>query len=63
MDQTHPISMNLAPQRKVSMKKITSFKLLSFDVYGTLIDYDRGLLEKRKPTKLSSKISKVKAAW
>lgn len=31
------------------MSKLTDFKLLSFDVYGTLIDYERGLLASFQP--------------
>ncbi|PVI04414.1 HAD-like protein [Periconia macrospinosa] len=31
------------------MSKLTSFKLLSFDVYGTLIDYERGALKALEP--------------
>ncbi|CAI6337258.1 unnamed protein product [Periconia digitata] len=31
------------------MAKLTSFKLLSFDVYGTLIDYERGALKALEP--------------
>lgn len=32
------------------MSKLTSFKLLSFDVYGTLIDFERGALKALEPT-------------
>jgi 2-haloalkanoic acid dehalogenase type II len=31
------------------MSKLTDFKLLSFDVYGTLIDYERGLINALEP--------------
>jgi len=31
------------------MSELTSFKLLSFDVYGTLIDYERGILTALQP--------------
>ena len=32
------------------MSKLTDFKLLSFDVYGTLIDWERGALTALQPT-------------
>lgn len=32
------------------MSKLTDFKLLSFDVYGTLIDWERGALEALEPS-------------
>ena len=32
------------------MSKLTDFKLLSFDVYGTLIDYERGVLASLHPS-------------
>lgn len=32
------------------MSKLTDFKLLSFDVYGTLIDYERGVLANLEPS-------------
>lgn len=32
------------------MSKLTDFKLLSFDVYGTLIDYERGVLASLQPS-------------
>jgi len=32
------------------MAKLTDFRLLSFDVYGTLIDHERGKLEALRPT-------------
>lgn len=32
------------------MSKLTDFKLLSFDVYGTLIDWERGVLTALEPT-------------
>ena len=31
------------------MSKLTDFKLLSFDVYGTLIDWERGALTALQP--------------
>ncbi|KAJ4356385.1 uncharacterized protein N0V89_004418 [Didymosphaeria variabile] len=31
------------------MSKLADFKLLSFDVYGTLIDYERGVLQNLQP--------------
>ncbi|KAF1961880.1 HAD-like protein [Byssothecium circinans] len=31
------------------MAKLTDFKLLSFDVYGTLIDWERGFIEAMQP--------------
>jgi 2-haloalkanoic acid dehalogenase type II len=31
------------------MSKLTSFKLLSFDVYGTLIDWERGVVQALQP--------------
>ncbi|KAH7115081.1 HAD-like domain-containing protein [Dendryphion nanum] len=32
------------------MSKLSDFRLLSFDVYGTLIDWERGLVEALQPT-------------
>ena len=31
------------------MTKLTDFRLLSFDVYGTLIDWETGMLNGLKP--------------
>lgn len=31
------------------MSKLTDFKLLSFDVYGTLIDWERGVVNALQP--------------
>ena len=31
------------------MAKLTDFKLLSFDVYGTIIDWERGVLNALQP--------------
>lgn len=39
------------------MSKLTDFKLLSFDVYGTLIDWERGALDALQP--LLQKVSKT----
>jgi 2-haloalkanoic acid dehalogenase type II len=33
----------------ITMSKLTDFKLLSFDVYGTLIDWERGILDALQP--------------
>jgi 2-haloalkanoic acid dehalogenase type II len=41
----------MAPQLVPTSRPVTSFKLLSFDVYGTLIDWEGGIYDAYKATK------------
>ncbi|EXJ79841.1 hypothetical protein A1O3_08126 [Capronia epimyces CBS 606.96] len=37
------------PEPTVPRRPLSSFKLLSFDIYGTLIDWERGILDRLEP--------------
>ena len=49
-------SSKLSPSNARSAAKLTDFKALSFDCYGTLIDWESGMVEALKP--LTSKASR-----
>ena len=36
------------------MKKLSEYKVLAFDVYGTLIDWESGMVEALKPSQIAS---------
>lgn len=43
------------------MARLTDFRLLSFDVYGTLIDYETGILEALKPLLDQTDLTRLQA--
>ncbi|KAL5119312.1 hypothetical protein ACEQ8H_002799 [Pleosporales sp. CAS-2024a] len=43
------IKPHINTQTSFNMSKLTDFKLLSFDVYGTLIDWERGCVDAFRP--------------